>query len=82
MAALPDTHRTEPEHWRVRRRSDGRAVVSEWEDILAATHVAFDIRLTHRTPSSFQGDVVRRRFGELMLIDCASTPFSGHPRAC
>jgi AraC-like DNA-binding protein len=49
-----------------------------WSDILAGTHVAFDVRPTSRTPREFRGIVRRRRFGELALVDCASSPFSGH----
>jgi len=42
------------------------------------THLAFDIRPTHRTPDDFRGAVTRRQIGELMLVDCAASPFLGH----
>ena len=48
-----------------------------WSDILAATHVAFDVRPTSRTPESFSGAVRRHRLGDLMLVDCTATPFLG-----
>jgi AraC-like DNA-binding protein len=49
-----------------------------WSDILADTHVSFDVRATSRTPRDFRGVVKRRRLGPLALVDCASSPFSGH----
>jgi AraC family transcriptional activator of tynA and feaB len=33
---------------------------------------------THRTPSDFRGAVTRRAIGDLMLVDCAASPFLGH----
>ncbi|MQA10980.1 MAG: helix-turn-helix domain-containing protein [Pseudonocardiaceae bacterium] len=78
LSSVPDTCESEPERWRIRRDSGGRSAVSEWEDVLASTHVAFDVRFTHRTPSRFHGTVTRRRFGDLTLVDCACTPFTGH----
>ncbi|MGP4014499.1 helix-turn-helix domain-containing protein [Saccharopolyspora sp. 5N708] len=67
-----------PERWHLQRTADRFGVADEWADILASTHVGFDVRFTHRTPQKFQGTVVRRRFGELTLVDCVCTPFSGH----
>src|SRR5665213_2577915 len=64
----------EPERWRLRGAPGVRAL-DEWTDILAETHVRFDVRSTHRTPSNFYGAVTRRRFGDLALVDCASSPF-------
>lgn len=49
----------------------------QWEDVLAATHVAFDVGFTHRTPGVFAGRVERRRFGDLMVVDCRCVPFAG-----
>ncbi|MCI2415938.1 helix-turn-helix domain-containing protein [Saccharopolyspora sp. K220] len=66
-----------PERWCIQRTADRFGVADEWADILASTHVGFDVRFTHRTPKKFQGTVVRRRFGELTLVDCVCTPFSG-----
>lgn len=67
-----------PERWRVQRPVSRRATTGEWEGVLASTHVGFDVRFTDRTPPSFLGAVVRRRYGDLMLVDCLCTPFSGH----
>lgn len=66
-----------PERWRIRRDASRRRTAEEWADVLAATHVSFDVRFTRRTPHRFQGTVVRRRFGDLTLVDCACTPFLG-----
>jgi AraC family transcriptional activator of tynA and feaB len=66
-----------PERWRVRGVT-GAAGLDAWANVLAATHIPFDVRATYRTPSAFQGLVTRRRFGDLTLVDCASSPFFGH----
>jgi AraC-like DNA-binding protein len=55
----------------------GRRLES-WSEILAETHLAFDVRATHRTPSKFHGAVTRQRIGQLSLVDCASAQFLGH----
>ena len=52
--------------------------LQSWSEILAATHLAFDIRDTPETPGRFDGAVTRRRFGDLVLVDCAASPFFGH----
>jgi len=49
-----------------------------WSDILATTHLAFEVHPTDRTPEEFQGAVTRRPIGDLMLVDCAASPFLGH----
>lgn len=49
-----------------------------WAEILAATHLAFEVHATHSTPSDFRGAVTRRAIGDLMLVDCAASPFLGH----
>ena len=67
----------EPERWSVGGGSTARRL-DAWSDVLASTHVAFDVYATHRTPRDFRGIVKRRRLGELALVDCASAPFSGH----
>ena len=64
----------EPERWRL-RSSLGVRALAEWTDILAETHLRFDVCSTQRTPSTFYGAVTRRRFGDLALVDCASSPF-------
>jgi AraC family transcriptional activator of tynA and feaB len=66
-----------PERWQVRGVS-GASALDAWAGVLAATHIPFDVRATYRTPKAFQGMVTRRRFGDLMLVDCASSPFLGH----
>lgn len=65
------------EQWRV-GGGDGAARLRCWTDILAATHLAFDVRPTYRTPARFQAAVTRRAIGDLMLLDCAASPFVGH----
>ena len=65
----------EPERWRLRATSGVRAL-DAWSDILAETHVPFDVRGTQRTPPLFCAAVTRRRFGDLALVDCAASPFS------
>ncbi len=67
----------EPEHWRV-RGGDVTARLHSWEEILANTHLAFDVHPTSRTPARFEGAVTRRAIGDLMLVDCAASPFLGH----
>ena len=67
----------EPERWRVAGGETAQRL-GAWSDILAMTHLAFDIRPTHGTPDDFRGAVSRRRIGELMLVDCAASPFLGH----
>jgi AraC family transcriptional activator of tynA and feaB len=67
----------ETERWRVTGGTAARRLDS-WSEILIATHLAFDVHATYRTPPEFQGAVKRRRFGDLMLVDCAATPFLGH----
>ena len=64
------------ERWRLAGLPGARGIAA-WADILAATHLAFDVRATYRTPGTFQGTVTRRRFGELALVDCAASPFLG-----
>jgi AraC-like DNA-binding protein len=52
-----------------------------WSEILAATHLAFDVSATHRTPAAFAGAVTRRAIDDLMLVDCAALPFRGQRSA-
>jgi AraC-like DNA-binding protein len=65
---------TEPERWRL-QGARGRRAIEEWTDILAETHVSFEVASTHRTPSTFSAAVTRRRFGDLAMVDCAASPF-------
>jgi AraC family transcriptional activator of tynA and feaB len=67
----------EPERWRVRGANMTRRLQS-WSEILAATHLSFDVRPTFRTPEDFRGAVTQRSIGELMLVDCTSSPWHGH----
>jgi AraC family transcriptional regulator, positive regulator of tynA and feaB len=65
-----------PERWRA-RGVDVRARLKSWSQILADTHLAFDVRPTHRTPNEFVAAVTRRPIGDLLLLDCAASPFVG-----
>jgi AraC family transcriptional activator of tynA and feaB len=67
----------EPERWRV---SGGTVAgrLQSWGEILAETHLAFEVHGTDRTPGQFRGAVTRRPIGDLMLVDCAASPFLGH----
>jgi AraC family transcriptional regulator, positive regulator of tynA and feaB len=67
----------EPERWRVSGASASRRLQS-WTEILADTHLAFDIHDTPHTPGRFDGAVTRRKIGDLVLVDCAASPFVGH----
>jgi AraC family transcriptional regulator, positive regulator of tynA and feaB len=61
------------ERWRV--PAGDRRGAADWEGVLAATHVAFDVRLPE--PAAFVGTVVRRRIGALSLVECTCGPFAG-----
>jgi AraC family transcriptional activator of tynA and feaB len=62
------------ERWQV---PAGRArAAAEWGDVLAATHVAFDVRFPDAA-GAFSGTVERRRVGPLHLVDCMCMPFAG-----
>jgi AraC family transcriptional activator of tynA and feaB len=67
---------TAPERWRLHAAPGPRAL-AEWTDILAQTHLRFEIHASKHTPSTFYGAVTRRRFGDLALVDCAASPFLG-----
>jgi AraC family transcriptional activator of tynA and feaB len=67
----------EPERWRVAGCDKTRRLES-WAGILAETHLAFEVHATDRTPDDFRGAVTRRPVGDLMLVDCAASPFLGH----
>lgn len=59
------------------RGNDAATRLRSWSEILATTHLAFEVRPTFRTPDRFQGAVTRRAIGDLMLLDCAASPFLG-----
>lgn len=75
-----DTSVEEGERWRASGARTARRLES-WSEILATTHVAFDVRPTWRTPAQFQGLVSRRTLDGLTLVDCAAAPFLGHRSA-
>jgi AraC-like DNA-binding protein len=77
FAGPPSRPQHEPERWRV-QGGDTTARLRSWSEILASTHLAFDIQATPGTPTRFQGAVTRRSIGDLMLVDCAASPFLGH----
>lgn len=58
--------------------ADPGARLRSWSQILAETHLPFDVRPTVRTPDRFEGIVTRRPIGDLMLVDCIAAPFLGH----
>jgi AraC-like DNA-binding protein len=66
-----------PERWRVSGGSASRRL-DAWGDVLATTHLAFDVRASPRTSSELRGAVSRHQLGDLTLVDCAATPFIGH----
>jgi AraC family transcriptional regulator, positive regulator of tynA and feaB len=64
------------ERWRARGASlAGR--MQSWSEILSVTHLTFEVAPTDRTPDAFHGAVTRRSIGDLKLLDCAASPFSG-----
>lgn len=65
------------ERWRVADGAISRRL-DRWSEILAGTHVAFDVSATRHTPPDFKAAVARRSIGDLMLVDCAASPFLGH----
>jgi AraC family transcriptional activator of tynA and feaB len=65
------------ERWRAKGADVARRLES-WSEVLAVTHLAFDVHETPRTPRQFRGVVARRAFADLMLVDCAASPFLGH----
>ena len=67
----------EPERWLVRGANVSSRLES-WSEILETTHLAFDVHPTSRTPDDFRGAVTRRSIGDLVLVDCAASPFLGH----
>lgn len=76
----PGPQPCDPERWRALGTGVQRRLES-WAEILAATHISFDVHETARTPLEFQGAVMRRRLGPLMLVDCAASPFLGSRRS-
>jgi AraC-like DNA-binding protein len=77
MTAVIERPRTsEPERWAV-SGTDISQRLERWSEILATTHVAFDVTPTSRTSATFGGAVTRRALDDLMLVDCAASPFRG-----
>ena len=62
--AAPAHH--QQERWRA-QGTNLHARLRSWSNILAATHLGFDIHATNRTPDEFHGAVTRRAIGDLML---------------
>ncbi len=56
---------------------DVSSQLDSWSDVLATTHLSFDITVTDRTPGKFSGGVVRRAVDDIMLVDCMAAPFRG-----
>ncbi len=69
------------ETWRLRARTSPDAI-GEWREILAQTHVDFEVGATMRTPPTFYGAVTRRRCDEIAIVDCASAPFRARSVGC
>lgn len=65
------------ESWRVSENPHSTGG-SAWAEVLAATHVAFDVRASSRSPEILRAKVRRRRIDDLLLVDCESGPFVGH----
>src|SRR5581483_7372124 len=64
------------QRWSVSGTSNASRLES-WSKILAATHLAFEVRATASTPPLFTGGVSCRRIDDLRLVDCASAPWAG-----
>jgi AraC family transcriptional activator of tynA and feaB len=75
-AVLAPSEISEPERWSVSGASVSRRLQS-WSEILATTHLAFDISATDATPARFAGVVRRQPIDDLMLVDCAASQFRG-----
>jgi AraC family transcriptional activator of tynA and feaB len=67
---------SEAERWSVSGDSVSQRLQS-WSEILATTHLAFDISPTDATPTRFAGVVRRHPIDDLMLVDCAASQFRG-----
>jgi len=64
------------ERWTTRGH-DVNGQLDSWSSILASTHLSFDVAISDRTPSKFNGGVVRRAIDDIMLVDCMAAPFRG-----
>ncbi len=60
--------------WDTRQLPAGQRIEA-WHDALSASLIHFDVDVPD--PAVFQAVVRRRRFGDLSLIDCATTPSAG-----
>jgi AraC family transcriptional regulator, positive regulator of tynA and feaB len=79
-AVIARSQISEPERWSVSGGSVSRRLQS-WSEILATTHLAFDITPTDATPTRFAGVVSRHPIDDLMLVDCAASQFRGRRSA-
>ena len=79
-ATIARSEISEPERWSVSGGSVARRLQS-WSEILATTHLAFDISPTDATPTRFAGVVSRHPIDDLMLVDCAASQFRGRRSA-
>lgn len=59
------------------RSGQGASAKEEWQRVLAATHVGFDVALPADRDGRFVGEVVRTRLGAVDLLECRSEPFIG-----
>jgi AraC family transcriptional regulator, positive regulator of tynA and feaB len=75
MALIEEPAATE--RWRVGNGSLEHRL-RRWSGILAETHITFDVRATEKTPENFHAAVTRRPVADLMLLDCAASPFLGN----
>ena len=66
-------HEAPLERWSP-RGTDPTARLRSWSDILATTHLAFDVQPTWRTPPRFQAAVTRRAVGDLLLSTAPPPP--------
>jgi AraC-like DNA-binding protein len=70
-----------PERFRVTSRSAGLGM-DAWVEALDQTHVAFDVGASRRAGDGpFEGSIVRHRFADLELVDCAASPWAGRRNA-
>ena len=79
-AVIARSQISQPERWSVSGGSVSRRLES-WSEILATTHLAFDISPTDATPTRFAGVVTRHPIDDLMLVDCAAAQFRGRRSA-
>ena len=59
------------------RRGDAPGVSTAGRTSSPPPTSRFDVHPTHAHAGDFHGAVTRRPIGELMLVDCAASPFLG-----